>query len=99
MCRLDVDLQVEKVKLKSRFDAEYDQSKDPDSAYLKEMQQEVDLQSKVTVSFFLFPATLTVLVLSAESFGVREHARGATRALRRLSSRDVRALRTDPDPL
>ena len=38
-----------KAKLKSRFDAEYDQSKEPDSAYLDEMKKEVDLQSKVPI--------------------------------------------------
>ena len=40
-----------KAKLKSRFDAEYDQSREPDSAYLDELKKEVDLQSKVPIRF------------------------------------------------
>ena len=40
-------LQAKKAKLKSAFDAEYDQSKEPDSAYLDDLKKEVELQSKV----------------------------------------------------
>src|SRR5438045_2878987 len=45
-------LQDKKAKLKSTFDAEYDQSKDPDSAYLDELKKEVEIQTKVSVFFY-----------------------------------------------
>jgi hypothetical protein len=47
-------LQAKKAKLKSAFDAEYDQSKDPDSGYLDELKKEVDIQTKVIFPFSRF---------------------------------------------
>ena len=47
-------LQEKKAKLKSQFDAEYDQSKDPNSAYLDDLKKEVDLQSKLKIANFYF---------------------------------------------
>ena len=44
-------LQAKKAKLKSAFDAEYDQSKDPDSGYLDELKKEVEIQTKVISPF------------------------------------------------
>jgi len=44
-------LQAKKAKLKSAFDAEYDQSKEPDSAYLDDLKKEVEIQTKVTFLF------------------------------------------------
>lgn len=41
------DLQAKKAKLKSAFDAEYDQSTDPDSKYLDDLKKEVEIQTKV----------------------------------------------------
>jgi hypothetical protein len=46
-------LQAKKAKLKSTFDAEYDQSKEPDSAYLDELKKEVELQTNVLFSISL----------------------------------------------
>ena len=51
----ETKLKTKKAKLKSAFDAEYDQSKEPDSAYLDELQKEVEIQSKVTFSPPSFP--------------------------------------------
>ncbi len=51
-------LQDKKAKLKSEFDAEYDQSKDPDSAYLDELKKEVEIQTKVILPFLSFPYNL-----------------------------------------
>lgn len=48
----ETKLQAKKAKLKSAFDAEYDQSKDPDSGYLDELKKEVETQSKVLFLFF-----------------------------------------------
>lgn len=45
-------LQDKKAKLKSAFDAEYDQSKEPDSAYLDELKKEAEIQTKVIISSF-----------------------------------------------
>ncbi|CAF1070682.1 unnamed protein product [Rotaria sp. Silwood1] len=45
-------LEAKKAKLKSLFDAEYDQSKDPDSAYLDELKKEVEIQTKLNRSEF-----------------------------------------------
>ncbi|CAF4234077.1 unnamed protein product [Rotaria sp. Silwood2] len=45
-------LEAKKAKLKSAFDAEYDQSKDPDSTYLDELKKEVDIQTKLNRSEF-----------------------------------------------
>ncbi|CAF4366192.1 unnamed protein product, partial [Rotaria sordida] len=45
-------LENKKAKLKSIFDAEYDQSKDPDSAYLDELKKEVEIQTKLNRSEF-----------------------------------------------
>jgi len=44
----ETKLQAKKAKLKSAFDAEYDESKDPDSGYLDELKKEVEIQTKVT---------------------------------------------------
>jgi hypothetical protein len=73
--QVESDLQAEKVKLKSRFDAEFDQSKDPDSTYLNELQQEVELQSKVLLSFSLSLVPSLYRSVLVESIGIREHAR------------------------
>ncbi len=43
----ETKLQAKKAKLKSAFDAEYDQSKEPDSTYLDELKKEVEIQTKV----------------------------------------------------
>jgi uncharacterized protein YpmS len=55
-------LQSKKEKLKSTFDAEYDQSKEPDSTYLDDLQKEVDMQTKVLLnsSFNHFNKSLLV---------------------------------------
>lgn len=49
-------LQAKKAKLKSAFDAEYDQSKEPDSAYLDELKKEVEIQTKVLFLLSSFSA-------------------------------------------
>ncbi len=43
----ETQLQDKKAKLKSAFDAEYDQSKEGDSTYLDELKKEVEIQTKV----------------------------------------------------
>ncbi|CAF1546385.1 unnamed protein product, partial [Adineta steineri] len=48
----DAKLQNKKAKLKSQFDTEYDQSKEPDSKYLDELRKEVDIQTKLNRSEF-----------------------------------------------
>ncbi|CAF1346890.1 unnamed protein product [Rotaria magnacalcarata] len=45
-------LETKKANLKSVFDAEYDQSKDPDSGYLDELKKEVEIQTKLNRSEF-----------------------------------------------
>lgn len=42
------ELEKKKAKLKSQFDAEFDQSKDPDSGYLEKLKEEVEVQGKVS---------------------------------------------------
>ncbi|CAF0719294.1 unnamed protein product [Adineta ricciae] len=48
----EAKLRSKKAKLKSTFDAEYDQSKDPDSKYLDELKKEVEIQTKLNRSEF-----------------------------------------------
>jgi hypothetical protein len=85
-------LRTKKANLKSQFDAEYDQSKDGESAYLDELKKEVELQSHVRTRSTGDFDGLDRDSFLVESVGIRRHARRNARPLRRLSSRNVRTL-------
>lgn len=55
-------LEAKKANKKSAFDAEYDQSKDPDSAYLDELKKEVEIQTKVLLLINLFISTMIIII-------------------------------------